>query len=122
MSGPCPTRNRRRQQTTDEGSQRDVGSRPRTDRAVSRTGRAGGDRTARPGRVVHHVSARPGREDAGLPGVPANELRADRDTAPIASRSGLALAAILLLALAVRLAVAWTQVYVVYLDETFQYF
>jgi hypothetical protein len=37
-------------------------------------------------------------------------------------RPSLALAAILLLALAVRLAVAWTQVYVVYLDETFQYF
>ena len=32
------------------------------------------------------------------------------------------LAAILLLALVVRLTVAWTQVYVVYLDETFQYF
>jgi hypothetical protein len=49
-------------------------------------------------------------------------LRADRDAAPIASRPSLALAAILLLALAVRLAVAWTQVYVAYLDETFQYF
>ncbi len=38
------------------------------------------------------------------------------------SRPALALAAILLLALVVRLAVAWTQVYVVFLDETFQYF